>query len=219
MIKPALTLLLLGALLVAFSSPAYAGTDRLQLSRDGVHWQPALDGPLFYKPIYWAPGDALTTSFWVRNPSDDAALLSITLVSGDTGTLLATGDATVTATANGQSVSLANVGRSRTASVQLLRPNQPTRVDLTVALPATSGNISQDKSASIMLDVELAQSIESAPSVSSDMSANRHNALAYTGISGVRAVLMLSALCIGGGAALARAGKRRRRLSKGPIDG
>jgi LPXTG-motif cell wall-anchored protein len=56
-----------------------AASDELQLSRDGIHYSPALDRALFDGAGSLVPGHEITASLWVKNLSRDSVALRVSV--------------------------------------------------------------------------------------------------------------------------------------------
>jgi hypothetical protein len=56
-----------------------AASNELQVSRDGVHYSPALDGELFDGANSLVPGHEVTASLWIKNPSSESTGLRVSV--------------------------------------------------------------------------------------------------------------------------------------------
>src|SRR5688500_5683454 len=88
----------IAAAILLTATPAVAA-DEIGLSSDGGSWSSTLAQPLFDPAFRWVPGDHETASFWVRNESDDSALLDVAILGSSIDSLMETGDLTVTVAA------------------------------------------------------------------------------------------------------------------------
>jgi LPXTG-motif cell wall-anchored protein len=69
-------LLAVPMLMVAAAAPSYAD-DAIGVSTDGVHWSQHLQGSLFSPPGLWVPGDATTSTFYVRDQGPTTAGMTV----------------------------------------------------------------------------------------------------------------------------------------------
>lgn len=143
--------------IVLTATPAVAA-DEIGLSSDGVAWSSSLSQPLFDPAFRWVPGDSETASFWVRNQSDDDALLDIAILGTSVDSLMETGDLSVTvAAAGGGGGSTTTTGRHELLSSRAVRPGQTERIDVTVAIDPDATNQSQVKALDLQFEVRLTQ--------------------------------------------------------------
>jgi len=145
------------AVILLTATPAVAA-DEIGLSADGVSWGSTLAQPLFDPAVRWVPGDRETVSFWVRNQSDDNALLDVAILGSSIDTLMETGDLSVTvAAASGGGSSTTTTGRHELLTSRAVRPGQTERIDVTVALDPASTNESQVTALDLRFEVRLTQ--------------------------------------------------------------
>lgn len=60
-------------------APAFAATEAVLLSRDGITFTPALSGGLFDGAGKLVPGQSIARSLWIRNPSAGTAALRVSI--------------------------------------------------------------------------------------------------------------------------------------------
>ncbi len=108
------------ALAVPQSASATQSWSRLMLSRDGQHWTPHLDAPLFGKKFVWVPGTQKSRTFYVRNQSGEAARLRVTVrVTNGEGLLGHSGFRMAVRTRNGHWHQIRRPGRQRVAHLTM----------------------------------------------------------------------------------------------------
>lgn len=142
------------ALLVA--PAAQADQPDLELSRDGRTWSSSLSGALLDEDVRIVPGGSTSADLWVRNSSGTTTTMSV-LTRGARSSLpadVAPRDDFRVRVA-GTPVPGAGTHPCRVLTTQPLAPGEAQRVPLSVALPSTSRNISQDESVSLSLRVHL----------------------------------------------------------------
>lgn len=188
-------------LLGSGASVASAATapERVEVSVDGVHWAPALPGPLFDPSTRWVPGDTRTASFYFRT-SADAGRTWIAMTATDPDQLMARGDLHIEAHADGATWQpLAGTGQpQRIGSAQ---HGQAVPVTVRATLDWSAENISQLSTADLAFTV-LAEGVDEpetpgvtgpgmkAPSAPGTNHAPSHPsgkrpALAMTGVAGL----------------------------------
>ncbi len=147
----------IAAAILLTATPAVAA-DEIGLSNDGVLWGSTLPHPLFDPAFRWVPGDRETASFWVRNQSDDSALLDVAILGSSIDSLMQTGDLSVTvAAASGGGNSATTTGRHELLSSRAVDPGQTERIDVTVAIDPAATNQSQVKALELSFEVRLTQ--------------------------------------------------------------
>lgn len=152
-----LRIISLTAAILLIATPAVAA-EEIGLSTDGVSWGSTLSQPLFDAGNRWVPGDRETASFWVRNQSDDPALLDIAILGSSVDSLMETGDLSVAVSAaSGGGSSTTKTGRHELLSSRAVEPGQTERIDVTVALDSASSNMSQVKALDLRFEVRLTQ--------------------------------------------------------------
>jgi hypothetical protein len=214
----------LTAAILLTAAPAVAA-DEIGLSSDGVSWGSTLTQPLFDPAFRWVPGDRETTSFWVRNQSNERALLNVAILGSSIDSLMETGDLSVkVAAASGGGGSTTTTGRHELLSSRPVEPGQTERIDVTVAIDSASTNQSQVKTLDLQFEVRLTQDTGT-PEVSDDSDdsdgsdnggddgdgRDRDGLLPGTGSSVDRAWLWFAAGLIGGGLAFVGWTRRKER--------
>lgn len=136
-------LLLTVFLLLVTTAPAVAKAD-VSFSPDGVSFADALPESLFSSDLRWVPGDARSRTFFVRNESEQRAVMVVDFVATDPGGLLATRDLTVSASADGGPVgTTSSAGMHRLVSDVVVPASGVARIDVDVAFDPASDNPSQ----------------------------------------------------------------------------
>ncbi len=152
-----LVILLVALGLLMLAGPAYAADNKIGLSADGRTFTPALPG-LFESELRIVPGVTQTRSFYVRNQSSDDAYLRVN-VSEASGPLVELGEITATGTAaDSTSMTTALTPGALLLEGAILAPGQVVKVDVTLALPAGSTNVSQALNGRLGFSVGLSQS-------------------------------------------------------------
>ena len=82
--------LLFALLSVAYAAPAQA-SDEVLVSNTGSGFAETLAEPLFDPALRWVPGDARSSTFYVKNNTADRAALSLSVLDDDAGELLDSG--------------------------------------------------------------------------------------------------------------------------------
>ncbi len=143
---------LAGLALVLGTTPAVAAQQQpaLSLSRDGQRWAAWLDRPLFEPSRRWVPGDTQTATVWVRNLSSSPADLDLRVLGGGGGSAGAFRDLELSVAVGGMPVVLDSGHVSRLAAL-----TGPTRVDLTLTLPARATDRAQQRVTAVSLRVGL----------------------------------------------------------------
>ena len=124
----------------------WAAPDEVGLSVDEVGDVAELTEPLFDPGLVWVPGDLRTTRFWVRNRSDEAAVLAIDITAIDSDGLLATGAVTIGGSAEGVPMrSVTTPGTHRLVADLPVVAGGTVTVELTVGLVASAPNSAQQR--------------------------------------------------------------------------
>lgn len=142
------------ALLVA--PAAQADEPDLELSRDGRTWSSSLSGALLDEDARIVPGGSTRSDLWVRNSSGTTTTMSV--MTRGTRSSLPAGVAPrddFRVRVAGTQVPGAGTRECRVLTTQPLAPGEAQRVPVSMALPSTSRNISQDESVSLSLRVHL----------------------------------------------------------------
>jgi hypothetical protein len=206
---------------LATTSPAIAA-DEIGLSNDGSHWSTVLTDPLFDPSFIWVPGDAKTSSFFVRNQGPTPAELTITVTSGDGDQLLANDDITLAARADGGSWAPLRNGVATTAlTAQAIARGGSTRVELRARFDPASANRTEDKSLPLRFVVRLTEAIPTPGPTPSDSDSDESNHAREGGIGlpgtgsnlGVGTAWSAVAL-LGGGSLLALLARRRSKAAQ-----
>lgn len=184
------------------AGPAAARTDQLQVSLDAQRWFSALDRPLFDSGRRWVPGDTETVIVWARNTSTDLARLTVRVVDQNAGSRL-DDELQLSVAVNGRPLDTAPG-----AAGYPVDPGAPVRVDITVAFPASAGNVSQRQRTDFSLRLTLTQLVDD-PAGPEPGPGPGDPALPNTGASALAAALLVvGPLLTATGAALL--GARRR---------
>ena len=138
------------------AAPA-AAADELGISSDGVTYTPTFDGPLFSSAIKWVPGDERTATFYVRNQSIDQASLTVTILGNHTGTLIDSGDITISATGGGGTSTPTSSGDEQLLLSASIDAAQVVPVNVTVAFNENSPNATQYLTTDMNFRVTLTQ--------------------------------------------------------------
>lgn len=142
---------------ILWPAPASAA-DELGLSNDGSSWSSDLPSPLFDSNFRWVPGDRQERAFWVRNQSDDTAVLDISVLGSSVDSLMATGDLAVEVRAgSGAWHSTRQVGRHELISSMDVSAGQKEKVTVAVDFDFASSNQSQIKNYDLTFEVRLTQ--------------------------------------------------------------
>ncbi|WP_435199149.1 hypothetical protein [Janibacter sp. GS2] len=152
------------SLLIAAPSVAGAADPGLDVSTDGRTWGSSLSRPLFDGGARVVPGGRTHAQVWARNSSSHRATL--TVVSRDIRSTLPADVAArddFRVRVGGTELSGGELGRCRVLASHVLDPGQRQRVPMSVGLPASSRNISQDEVLSLSLRVGIVQGTSSAP--------------------------------------------------------
>lgn len=145
----------LALLIMITLAPPVAASERLLLSRDGKQWASDLDGPAFDPQVRWVPGDERSTVLWAMNHSGQPAQLTLDLVDVHGATLLA--DDFVDLTVAVGKAPATEVGPGRILSIPRTPPNEKVKIIITVSMPVSSPNWSQQERISFDLVAELRQ--------------------------------------------------------------
>lgn len=146
------------AALMVTSGARVTAADEIGFSDDGVTWSTQLAEPLFDPAVRWVPGDTRTATFFVRNQTDDPALLAIDVIATDTGGLLATGAITITATESGSTMTrVDSAGTHRLVSDTELRSGAAADVAITVRFDPGSNDQTQALAFELQVEAILAQ--------------------------------------------------------------
>lgn len=151
-------------LLVAHPTGAVAA-DGISLSRDGESWAAELPAPLFSDQVRWVPGDSRTEDVLVRNDSGDSARMHIDLVSGADDELLRGGDLEIATRIDGGEWTTANGPGAHELSEAGIGPGGVRTVEVRVALPWSSPNLTQEMTLDFDLRVTLVGSEASDESI------------------------------------------------------
>lgn len=206
----AMRVVLCGACLVTLAAPTAPAraSDELGLSTDGQTWVTSLATPLFDPSFRWVPGDVETASFHVRNQGPTRAVLTIEVVTRDPGRLIGNDDLEIAARVAGGAWQTVERGGSAEALLDDLVPRgDRRRVDVRVRLVATSPNRSQGDAIRLSLVVTLAQDVVGAEAGGDG--GQDAGLLPGTGSPVGLGALVLAAVLIGAGLALAGRGRRR----------
>lgn len=162
----AVAALLAGLPWLAAGSASAAEAD-LQLSDDGVHYGAHPDGAVFDILNGYVPGETRSGTVWVRNNSNDAAVLSLGVKTAP-GVAVLPGFMRMVAEARGSGtgpVPLAAPNACRTvAGGWSLGPGQALRMDLSLSLDLDAPNATRDQHAGFQL-VFLLQGSTGAPAL------------------------------------------------------
>ena len=121
-------------LLCAVAGPATADSgDQLSVSRDGHTWTDDIDRPLFRPDLRVVPGDDVTSSFWVRNNSDDPGILTVDIHLNDL-----VGDLPLDVTATGAGETWSSADGDQPSVV--LDAGRTEEIAVHVHLPWSAGN-------------------------------------------------------------------------------
>lgn len=155
--------------LLATSATAYpasaqddvAAPNRLELSVDGTTFSPELSRPLFENTPRLVPGESVADSLWARNSSAEPAVVSLYAV-GAVSTLpadipAADGFQVLASSPDGlvSTTALTDLAPCAALAQAVLSPGQAAELRVQVALPETSGNVSQEQSVSMSFVVDL----------------------------------------------------------------
>lgn len=225
-----LVVLLVTLGLLVLAVPAHAAGNEIGLSADGRTFTPSLPG-LFESDLRIVPGDVVTRSFYVRNQATDDAHLRVN-VSEASGRLLELGEIVATATSAGsKSMTTTLASGALLLEGALLTPGQVVKVDITLALPAESENISQALNGRLGFSVGLSQSEAVLPPAAPGAGANgngngtggdvvagpqvdAHGVLPGTGSPVSTGLILFATTVLGIGLAL----MRRRDEEEGTVD-
>jgi hypothetical protein len=186
---------MLAAVILLFANPAgAAAVDGISLSIDGRSWNATLPSPLFDEQVRWVPGDMRVARVLVRNDSASSARLQIDLVSGTVDELLRIGDLEVATRIDGgdwTSTSLAGVQELSSADIA---GGGIRTVEVRVALPWSSTDITQNLRVDFDLRVTLAGTTPDDPRALSATGGTLDSALlSAAGIGIVSGCLLLTA--------------------------
>lgn len=156
------TLLRIGLAVVTILLPVCAATvpaqasNELRVSRDGTHWRHSLNRPLFDPHRRWVPGDRDQATFWVRNATESAADLTLTVSLRGDQALRSDDVLTVTA----------RVGESRWHPLprhgaghrrRITLPAGTTRIRVRATFAAAAPNNTQDRHSRVAIHVRLTE--------------------------------------------------------------
>lgn len=145
------TALLAAALLLAGAGPGSADPPRLLVSTDGRAWRADLARPLFDPAQLWVPGDAASSTFWVRNQSGDPTRLWLrALAHGDDELLRAPGLRLAVRAGGSRWI---DVTDGTTHELPGLAAGATTTVEARATFDSASTNVSQRRTAALDLDV------------------------------------------------------------------
>ncbi len=138
-----------------------ASINRLELSSDGSNFAPSLSEPLFPEPFLLVPGQSVSDSLWALNTSEETAIVSLYPTEIDSTLPESTSpddDFRVGARTQQQdatSFSVAELDSCIPLAQAVLAPGEDAEITIAVALPFTSGNVSQQQSISVDFVVDL----------------------------------------------------------------
>lgn len=162
----------LAALVALAPGPAHADTG-LELSRDGVRWGTSLDQPLFGDGIRLVPGGRTEATLWVRNSTGGVATVTV-VVRGARSTMprgvLAADDFTVRA-GGGRSATGSELAGCRLLTTSVLGAGERRGIPVTVSLPETSRQVSEDRSLTLPVVVQLTAGRVARPTPCGDVGA------------------------------------------------
>lgn len=216
---------------VSAAAPATAAGPEVLLSDDGVHYGTSLSRGLFDGLGLLAPGESLTSALWIKNPSDDAASvrvsvgrLSVPSVSFGEDVVLTTvvpADATTLTTSLSQLQDCATLVPSRN-----LEAGAALRVDFTVTMAAsTTGSANEAADLDFLIamrdavagpfpisgcDTSFTQQSPATPTIPAGQSGPQGSGLAYTGVSPATFLFPVAGVLIGVGIFFWGRGRGRR---------
>ena len=203
----------------AVSAPANAATPDILLSDDGVNFASGLSGGLFDGLGLLVPGESMTATLWVKNPTEDFAVtrvsvggLSVPSSAFAAGVTLTTIDAAAASTATATFAQLQNcavlVPSHRLGAGEVLR------VDFTVAMSESVSEMDAQGQAAV-LDFQIAMRdaaagqfpnegcvVPSTPPPPADpagLSRPQGSGLAFTGLAHATSLLPFAGMLIGVG--------------------
>lgn len=136
----------------------------LEFSRDGTTWSSTLAGPVLDEDVRLVPGGSTRSDVWVRNSSEHATTLTTTL--RDTRSSMPAGTSAgedFRVRVGGSRVSAAGAAGCHVHSTEDLDPGEQQRIPVSVSLPASSGNISENQAVSFTLRVHLVEGSQGDP--------------------------------------------------------
>jgi hypothetical protein len=119
-----LVLLLTAAALSVPQQPSLAAHkwQQLMLSRNGHHWKPDLRMPLFKRAVVLVPGQERRRTFYVRNQSESAARLGVTVrVTGSKGLIERPRFWMAVRIRHGRWQRISHTGRNKVAHVRVVK--------------------------------------------------------------------------------------------------
>lgn len=198
-----LTSAMLAGAVLLFADPSGAvAADGISMSRDGETWAAALPAPLFSDQVRWVPGDTRAEQVLVRNDSGVSARMHIDLVSGADDELLRIGDLEISTRIDGGDWTRASGSGVQELSNSEIPAGGVRTVEVRVALPWTSPNLTQAMRFAFDLRVTLVES-----------DAHGDGILSTTGGQPDAALIGGAGVAITGGALLAT--RRRRTAAAG----
>jgi hypothetical protein len=156
--------------LVAPAAHAATGGRPVQFSEDGTHWSNSYDRSLF-GGVLLVPGGSVDRDFWVRNNTDESAILRVTLygvAATDTDLAAAMTLSTSTPSLPGAAVAVTDARPCATLSQgQVLAAGDGVRLQNVATLADLSGTSGQGHGVSFKLAVSLSSTDSSAPAPNS----------------------------------------------------
>ncbi len=185
------------SILVGAIAPAAADA-KIGLSMDGVTFSSALSGPLFGSQIRWVPGDERRRTFYVRNQGAERAVMAVDFVGRDVNDLLATGELTISASADGGPTrAVSSAGTRRLITDVEVPAAGVSRVDVDVSFDPASDNRSQIRGTEFDFAVHLTQDEVLAANVA-DRAAEGGGILPDTGSPASWTLIIGSVFVVGG---------------------
>lgn len=203
-------------LILALAGPASAATPEVLLSDDGVNFSTGLPGGLFDGLGLLVPGESVTTTLWVKNPTADLAVarvsvgaLSVPSAAFAAGVTLTTIDVGTAATST---ASFADLQRCAVlVPSHTLGAREVLRVDFTVTMSeSVSGSDAQGQAAVLDFQVAMRDAAAGAfpnagcvnpttPSMPADVARRQGSGLAYTGQAPATFLFSFAGVLIGVG--------------------
>jgi hypothetical protein len=153
-------------LLVAPAAQAATGGRPVQFSDDGIHWSNSYNQALF-GGVLLVPGGSVGRDFYVRNNSDQPAILRVTLdgvTATDTDLAAAMTVSTSTPSLPGAPVAVTDARPCATLSQgQVLAAGDGVRLDNVAALGDLTGTDGQTRAVSFKLAISLSSTDSAAP--------------------------------------------------------
>lgn len=166
----------LSVVMIMVTSPVASAVDHpLQLSLDQKRWSNTVLSPLVPSRT-WVPGDTTSVTVWTRNATADPARLSVDLLR-EGGVPVTVSDLVVTATVVDRTATL---DQSSSVSVPV-SGGSVTPVTVTVTLPSSAGNATQDRQTAFDLRLTLEASTTGAAGPPTSPSTNPPGETTSTG--------------------------------------